>query len=258
MSAHTVPILKRAIAVLRAVAEGKGDATTTKALAQTLGLPHSSTYRILQTFLAEDWVRASAAGQHEISFGLLPLLQPLSRHELLIETVREPLRQLARETGLTAKISVCQGNHAITLFRVESPRATSVSVKVGAAFHLVLGSSGTVLMSTLSAAEREAIIADAPAACWQNQKPSDIGARLRELARYGRCSDLGHYRADHAALSAPLRNRAGCIVAAMTVIGFPQDLEPAPRKVASRHLLACAEQCNRLLIGENQELRIKS
>jgi DNA-binding IclR family transcriptional regulator len=104
-------------------------------------------------------------------------------------------------------------------------------------------------MSALPPAEREEIIADAPAACWQHQKPSDISARLRELARYGRCSDLGHYRADHAALSAPLRDRAGCIVTAMTVTGFPQDLEPAPRKVASRHLLACAELCNRLLAG---------
>ncbi|RRJ94868.1 transcriptional regulator [Opitutaceae bacterium TAV4] len=249
MSAHTVPILKKAIAVLRAVADGKGDATTTKALAQTLGLPHSSTYRILQTFLAEDWVRATAAGQHEISFGLLPLLQPLSRHELLIETVREPLRQLARDTGLTAKISVRQGDSAITIFRVESPRATSVNVKIGAAFHLVLGSSGTVLMSTLSAAERDAIIAAAPADCWQNQKPADIATRLRELTRNGRCSDLGHYRTDHSAMSAPLRDRAGNIVAALTLIGFPQDFEPTPRKLASRHLLACAETCNRLLRG---------
>jgi DNA-binding IclR family transcriptional regulator len=253
MSAHTVPILKKAIAVLRAVAEGKGDATTTKALARTLGLPHSSAYRILQTFLAEDWVRASAAGQHEISFGLLPLLQPLSRHELLIETVREPLRQLTRDTGLTAKISVRQGDNAITVFRVESPRATSVNVRIGAAFHLALGSSGSVLMSPLSAAEREALIATAPASCWQNQKPANIAARLRELARYGRCSDTGHYRVDHSAMSAPLRDRSGHIVAALTVTGFPQDFEPAPRKVISRHLLACAAHCNRLSGEESDQ-----
>lgn len=249
MSAHTVPILKKAIAILRAVADGKGDSTTTKALAQTLGLPHSSTYRILQTLLAEDWVRATAAGQHEISFGLLPLLQPLSRHELLIETIREPLRQLARDTGLTAKISVRQGDNAITIFRVESPRPTSVNVKIGAAFHLVLGSSGTILMSPLPPPQRDAIITSAPPPCWQNQKPTDITTRLRELARYGRCSDLGHYRTDHSAMSAPLRDRSGNIIAALTIIGFPQDFEPTPRKHASRHLLACAQHCNQLLKG---------
>jgi DNA-binding IclR family transcriptional regulator len=151
MRAYTIPVLKNSIAVMRLLAEGRGPATT-KALEQTLGVSHSTMYRILQTLAEEDWVRQRGKGEFELSVGLLPLFQPLVRHELLVSAVRGPLEKLCRDTGLTCKLSVLQGNFAITLFRTESQRATSVQVKSGAAFHLALGSSGAVLLSGLDSA----------------------------------------------------------------------------------------------------------
>ena len=120
MPAYTIPILKKSIAVLKLIAEGRG-LTSIKALEQTLGVPHSTMYRMLETFSQEDWVRKTDGGQYELSFGLLPLLQPLMRHELLIETVRDAMLALGRDTGLTTKLSGRQGNLDVTLFHTESP-----------------------------------------------------------------------------------------------------------------------------------------
>src|SRR3954462_15612643 len=87
---HTVPVLRKAIRVFEAVAQRQGEATA-KSLAVTLKISPTTCYRILQSFVAEGWLRPRPGGEFELSFGLLPLLRPLLRHELLIETIREPL-----------------------------------------------------------------------------------------------------------------------------------------------------------------------
>ncbi len=248
MADNTIPILKKAISVLNTVAEGRG-AMTTKALAHTLGVPHSTAYRIVQTFISEDWIRPVGGGQFELSFGLLPLLQPLARHELLIETVAEPLRALSRETGLTAKISVRQGRFAVTIFRIESPRPTSVNIRIGASFHLCVGSSGTVLLSGMDEVERQQVIDEAPPECWEFQKPADVLARLAELATTGCCADPGKYRPNNFAITAPLTDRAGRVLAALTLVGFPDDFGGARTEALKRQLLFAAGGCNQLIQG---------
>ncbi|MCU0870846.1 MAG: hypothetical protein MUE50_00735 [Pirellulaceae bacterium] len=55
--------------------------------------------------------------------------------------VQPVLDELAVRSRLTAKVSVRQGDYAITVARCESPQATSVAVRIGASFHLALGSS---------------------------------------------------------------------------------------------------------------------
>jgi DNA-binding IclR family transcriptional regulator len=247
MNHHTIPVLRKAIGLLREIAAG-GD-TTTKALAHQTGAPHSTAYRILQTFMAEDWVRPVSGGRHELSFGLLPLLQPLLRHELLIEAVRPHLAALAKDTGLAAKLSVRQGSQAVALVRAESPRETSISVRVGASFHLALGSSGAVLISDLRPDERAALLDQAPKTCWDHQSPADVEARVTECRRTGVCGDFGGYQPHVHALSSAVRDRSEGIVGAITLVGFAQDFEGKLRKPLVRRLLAATAACTQALQG---------
>lgn len=248
MREHTIPVLRKAIAVLREVAAG-GE-TNTKALARQTGVPHTTAYRILQTFLDADWVRLSSGGHHELSLGLLPLLQPLVRHELLVETARPVLDELARSTGLATKLSVRQGDHAIALLRAESPRETSISVRVGAAFHLALGSSGAVLLADLEPKERRALLDRAPDSCWKHQKLADVEARVAECRRLGYCSDFGGYQPAVHALSAPVRDRAGSVIGAFTLVGFALDFSGRRRAALAKDLLSAATTCGATLHGE--------
>ncbi len=247
MSAHTIPVLHKAVALLREVTVG-GE-TTTKALALRTGTPQSTAYRILQTLIAEDWVRASSGGRHELSLGLIPLLQPLVRHELLVETSRPLLDELSILTGLTAKLSVRQGDRAVALLRAESPLETSVSVRVGSAFHLALGSSGAVLLSDLEPAARRLLLDQAPAECWQNQTPAQIETRIADCRRLGYCGDYGGYQPVVHALSAPVRDRAGAVVGAFTLVGFAHDFEGRRLANLARHLLAAVAACGRAIQG---------
>jgi DNA-binding IclR family transcriptional regulator len=241
---HTIPAVTKAMELLRALVE-PGRETTTKALALRLGIPRTTCYRILRSLIDRDWVRPTAGGRHEISLGLLPLLESLRPVTTLATAVEPALRLVAARSQLTAKVSVRQGDYAVTVARVESPQQTSVAVRLGAAFHLAYGSSGAVLLNTLAEDERARIVADAPQECWEHQQPKEVARRLKELRDKGWSADLGTYRASCHAVSAPLCDGRGNVLAAMTVIGFPNDLPPKRVPATAKLLLEGVRQAEK-------------
>ena len=164
---HTIPAVRKALELVQVLGEGQEE-TTTKALAIRLQVPRTTCYRILRSLVARDWVRPLKDGRHALSFGLLPLLRPLQRVEQVARTVAPALEQLANQARMTAKVSMREGDYAVTIARCESPQQTSVAMRLGASFHLVMGSSGAVLLSALESAEVQLIVRRAPKACWEH------------------------------------------------------------------------------------------
>jgi DNA-binding IclR family transcriptional regulator len=243
---HTIPAVNKALELVRVLANEPAE-TTTKALAFRLGVPRTTCYRILRSLVAKDWVRPVAAGRHELSLGLLPLVKPLRGIEQLAETLQPVLETLAQRTQLTAKLSVHQGDYAVTIGRVQSPQETSVAVKLGAAFHLAYGSSGACFLSGVAPRELADLLERAPRECWALQKPADVSRRLKELKAQGWCADLGTFRPSFHAVSAPLRDRHRRVVAALTIIGFPNEVQGDRLPALAKHLLDAVRQAEKEL-----------
>jgi DNA-binding IclR family transcriptional regulator len=247
-AAHTVPVLRKAIRLLVAVAAGSG-AATTKSLAATLRISPTTCYRILQSFVAEGWLRSRAGGEFELSFGLVPLLRPLLRHELLIETIRDPLVRLAAVTGLTAKLTVPQGEDAVTIHSEASPKPTAITSRVGSVISLAIGSSGATLLSAHSDEAIGRILDAVPAEVWKLQKRVDVLRRVREARKQGYCFDSGSYQQHINTISAPLLAPDKSIVGAITLLGFPQDFSTAAKPALIRELKYTTGGCNELIQG---------
>ncbi|MDR2673548.1 MAG: helix-turn-helix domain-containing protein [Opitutaceae bacterium] len=244
--AHIVPVLLKALRVFAAIARGETEPTT-KGLAVTLGISPTTCYRILQSFLAGGWLRAGAGGTFGLSLGLVPLMHPLLRHELLIDTIREPLTALARATGMTAKLSIRQGDSAVTVFVASSPRATAISSQVGAVFPLALGSSGAAILAALPEAEAARILDAAPAEAWRYQKRAAAERRVRECRRAGCCFDTGSYQPQLHTASATVQAAQHGLLGSITLLGFPHDFAPESRPSLLRELKFTAGGCARLL-----------
>ena len=245
---HTVPVLRKAIDVLEAVAHGNGTMTT-KSLATTLRISPTTCYRILQSFVAKGWLRPGANGTFELSFGLVPLLRPLLRHEVLIETVREPLAQLARATGLTAKLTVRQGDDAVTIHSANSPKGTAITSRVGSVVSIAIGSSGATFLAALGDDEVTRVLEDTPADVWRFQKREDVLRRVREIRRQGCGYDGGSYQPHIHTLSAPVYGSARELAGVITLLGFPQDFDAAVRPALIRELKFSAGGCTQLISG---------
>lgn len=130
------------------------------------------------------------------------------------------LRELTDVTGVTSKVSVRDGDDALTLLRVDSAEPMALTVRPGARFHLTLGASGTILLGALPDKEVGRIIRRAPAECWQWQKPLDVQRRVKEARRKGVVVDTGTYRPDIFGISAALCDANGHIQAALTLTGL--------------------------------------
>lgn len=243
-SDHTVPVLRKALAVLHAVASAEGPSTT-KAIAASLGLSPSTTYRILRTYLAENWLRSTQEGGHKLSFGLLPIVEPLIVPEVLTKVARTPLSELAARTGLLAKLSVRDGDHAVTVFRAGRPPPGGL-LRSGDSMHLAVGATGSALLCGLPPGERRELVARAPKECWRLQRPTDLTRRLRMLATEGHCIAVGGFHPDVAALSTPLHGPCGRIVAAATLVGTISAITTDTSALAE-HLIRTVEQCRGLL-----------
>jgi DNA-binding IclR family transcriptional regulator len=245
-----VPVLCKALRVFEAVAKTAGGVNT-KELAVSLGISPTTCYRILQSFVAQGWLSARRGGNYELSFALVPLLRPLLHHELLIETVKEPLRQLALATGLTAKLTVRQGDEAVTLVSAPSPKSTAITSRVGSVVSLAIGSSGAALLSALAEAEVLQVLGRAAPEVWRLQDRADVQRRVREVRKDGVCFDHGSFQPHIHTLSAPLVMTERGIVAAITLLGFPQDFEGAARAALTRHLKFTAGGCLQLINGQD-------
>lgn len=245
---HTIPVVHKTVDVLRAIAlSGNRGELSVKALAAETGISSITCYRILRTLIANDWVRPILGGGHELSEGFLALAGQSRPLDGLIAAARPELARLARKTELTVKISVRQEDRAVTICRCESPRETAVSVREGAAFPLAFGSSGAVLLSVLKHGEAEAVLRRMPAACWKYQTQKDVLGRIGDLRERGYCVDAGTHNPGQFALSVPVCGRGGEVAAALTAIGFPDDLRPACHGKIKSALQACARAITKRL-----------
>ena len=247
---HTIPAVMKTLELVQVLAEGEEE-TTTKALSIRLQVPRTTCYRILRSLVAKDWVRPLQDGRHALSFGLLPLVRPLQRVEQVGKAVGLALEQLATQAQMTAKVSMREGDYAVTIARCESPQQTSVAMRLGASFHLVMGSSGAVLLSALEPAEVQLILKRAPKGCWELQKPAEVQNRLKMLRSKGWCADLGTYHRGVHAVSAPLHDVGGGVLASMTVIGFPHELPPERLPSVAKLLLEAACRAEAAIHGSS-------
>ena len=241
---HTIPVLRKALAVLQAVASHDGPSTT-KAIASTLGFPPSTTYRILRTYLAGNWLRAAEHGGHKLSFGLLPIVEPLVLSELVAKAAHQPLHELAEETGLLTKLSMRDADHAVTVFRAGKPPPGGLRGS-GDSMSLVVGAAGAVLLCGLSAGRRRELIARAPRACWRRQKPGDVLRRLNAIMARGYCVDLGGFRPEIAALAAPLADLRGRVLGALSIVGRARVVKANTAALAEK-LITAAGRCRSIL-----------
>lgn len=250
--ANTVPILRKAIQVLEAVARDPAGATT-KNLAFTLGIPPTTCYRIMKSYVSSGWLRPRPGGAFELSTGLVPVFRSLLRHEILVESVREPLAALTAVSGLTAKLTVRQGRNAVTIHSVAPKQGVVVACQIGLEASLAVGSSGAVHLSACSDVEIGRILDSVPMGTWRFQRRNDVLQRVRETRRQGVCFDRGSYTTRIQTVSAPLLGRQHEVIAAITLLGLRPDLDGASRDALVRELKVATDNAHRCIAGNVSE-----
>jgi DNA-binding IclR family transcriptional regulator len=219
---NTIPAVEKTLRLIE-VLSTDFRAHTVMDLAHFMDISVTTCFRILRTLEKSDWIYLHSEMGYRLSAGLIRLLNPVYRYQVLVDSLRGSLTALSETTQRSVKISVLQGDEAVTVYRVNSPHPYTLISKIGARFSLLFGSSGTALLSDFSDAEICSLLKRSPLKVWKHQTKEDFFQRLEEQKEKGFCSDFGGFHPSIYTMSAPIRGAEGKVECSITILGLHED-----------------------------------
>lgn len=216
-----VQSVDRAISVLEILAH-HGEAGVSEVAAE-IDVHKSTAFRLLGALEARGLVeQAGERGKYRLGFGIVRLSASVTGRIDITQQSRPVCERLAEELGETVNIAVLQEHFAINLYQVRGPGAVAAQNWVGQLTPSYATSSGKILLAHLPAEERAALLAETSL---KKVTPHTISAKtklekhLTEARRRGYAWSLEELEVGLHAMAAPIRNRYGDVVAAVSASG---------------------------------------
>jgi DNA-binding IclR family transcriptional regulator len=237
--------VERAAKVLRAVAAATGPAGSATALAESVGLNRTTTWRILSTLEHEQLVRLDReTGWYSLGFGLLDLAGQAAGTSLA-QSSRRVLQRLAAQTGETAALAVMRDG-ALT-YVAEAGAGSVVSAGwQGRSVALHATSTGKAFLACCSDEEVRRLLGVTAEINKRVRLPRYTDTTITSLSEltdalattraqgYGTCR--GEFESSAWGVSAPVLNASGVPLAVVSVWGpserLTDDRFPALGEVA--------------------------
>jgi DNA-binding IclR family transcriptional regulator len=188
------------------------------------GVSRASLHRTLSDMVANGLL--SQAGSRE-EYRLGPLLRSSGALAAAVSSVpsvarphMERLRDECRETIVLAEL---HGASVIPVLRADGLHEMRMNQAVGLRYPAHSGATGKVLLASLSAADLDVLLGDAPLQSLTPHTTTDprrLAAELKLIASAGVGVSLGERVPDAVAISAPVFDSDGQVVAALTISGI--------------------------------------
>ncbi|SDM50376.1 IclR family transcriptional regulator [Allokutzneria albata] len=238
---------ERALRLLRLLA-GNGEIRLTE-LSRELGLPHSTTHRLLATLRREGFALQDAASRRYVAGpGMWELGWLLDPHGLRL-AARPHLRALAEEFGEATQLVVLQGRYVEFLDGVESERQVRHGTRLGRPLPSHLISGGKAMLARLPRAILDRLYPDEELL---TMTPASVRTKSRLLEQLalarerGYATNVGETEAGVCAVGAAVvdrygRARCGLVVAGPDTRLLPEDLPVVGDRVAEAARLMAEE-----------------
>ena len=243
---YIVPALQRGLAILGSFDRDRTVLTMVE-LARINALPRATAFRLAHTLEAMGFLVREPGGQGyrlgpavlSLGFGYLAGLE-------LPGIARPVLERLRDATGASAHLAVRDGVEIVYLVQVSGQSALTSNIGVGSRLPAYGSTMGRALLLDLQAQALSDIFGAAPLAAMTDQTPETVEALARMLAEdrgRGYVASRSFYERGVVSLAAPVRDEAGAIVAAVSVVTSEHalDAEAMHGAVKDRVLEAAAE-----------------
>lgn len=213
-----VEIVSKAAAVVFAL-QTRGESTAQQ-LAEHVGEPVSSTYRLLTQLSTLGWVeRGSQRGLYRLGL-LLLRIGGLVEDRLDVRNAALPvLQSLLRTTGATSFLCVRRSDRAVCIERLEGGEVRSLAMRIGDSLPLHSGAAPMAILAFLPRGDQAAYLErlrqgeGAERARWAESQIDLVQAR-------GFSVSDGDVTPGIAAIGAPVRNHRGEIEASISISGL--------------------------------------
>ena len=227
-----IGVLDKAVGVLNAVAESDCGLAE---LCERTGLPRATAHRLAAGLEFHRLLARDGDGRWRLG----PALSELSAlvDDPLLAAGAAVLPGLREITGESVQIYRREGTTRVCVATLEPPSGLRDTVPIGARLSMAAGSGARVLLAYSDAATRQAVL---PSAKFTERA-------LAEVRRRGWAQSAAEREPGVASVSAPVRDRDGAVIAAVSVSGPIDRMGRHPGERWAADLLAAAEALTRRL-----------
>ncbi len=217
-----VQALARALAILNALAEA-ADGTSLTEIAQQVGLPASTTHRLLNTLQHDQFVRFDQERTlWSVGVQTFVVGNAFLRNRQLVQTARPHLRLLMEESGETANLAVLDGNRALCLYQVECGQMMRAMTRLGSRLPLHCSGVGKAILQAMPERRRAKILHHhgLPRLTARTiTRPADLNTDLIHGRRLGYAVDDEEHAVGLRCVASPIYDELSEAVAAISVSG---------------------------------------
>ena len=231
-----VATIERALSVLDLMAATDSDDLGVTEIARKLGLSKAVVHRVLVTLVARDYLKVDA-NSRRYSLGPMALALGSAYLERLdLRNLALPrLQELSERTGETATFSLRNGWTRMYVDQVTPDREIKMSVAIGKTYPLHAGSSSKSFLAFLPIEEQERYLQErelTPLTDTTITDPDKLRIELAMVRERGYAVSLQERQAGAASIAAPILDRDGYPIAAISVCGpverFRDHLDAVP------------------------------
>ncbi len=219
-------------------------------LARHLKLGKSTAHRLLATMAEERVLEQDVeTGKYRLGLAVFDLAGAVSLRYDLHEAVLTPLSELRQRSGETVQVAVLDGREVVYIERLDSPNTLRMFLEVGRRNHAHCTSTGKVLLASLP----EKVL-DRTLNGWELAKITPhticdvkaLRAELRQVRDQGFGENWSESEIGVVSIGAPIHARDGHVVAALSLAGPKERIEPYRREYAHATMETAAKASRRL------------
>ncbi len=233
-----VGVLDRVVAILDAV---EGGARTFTDLVEATGFARSTTHRLINGLVDHGFLTSVGGFGYRLGPRLLELATVAMRDLPLRDIARPALERLAEASGESAQLFVRVGDRRVCVEAVESLSELRTIVQVGASLPLTAGSAGKVFLAWAAEDDVRRVLRRPERYTARTITDRDrLRTQIDAAGRRGWAESAEEREMGVASVSAPVVNRAGRLVAVVSVSGPIQRTGRRPGKRYAPEVLAAA------------------
>ncbi len=220
-------------------------------LGEQLHLPPSTLHRLLSVLVAHGYVvQDPGSRRYRLGSSVLRIAQSYLRQNTVLAAAQPLLARLRSATQETIFLTALVGDDAVCVATAESPRPLQFYMRVGQRMPYHAAASARAILAFRGAGEARRLLRGEALDRFTNATPRSVEDVLEELSlvrRQGYAVCEEEMEVGVTAVSAPVRDAAGEVVASVTVVAPSERLDGARLQAALAPLLVTSAQISHTL-----------
>ena len=217
--------------------DGPGDGTLSLSdIAQRSGLPISTTHRLVADWVSWGGLDRDDDGRYRLGLRFFSLGVRAPTQRRLRAAARPFLDDLVDLTHQNVQLAVLDGLAALYIERRSAKGAVPIISEIGVRLPLHATGVGLVLLAHSPPAVLDEVLASHPRRYLPNTMTSeaDLRARLASIRATGLATSFDEMTENTFSVAAPIHDRTGDVVAAVSIVTHPDDRANAEYPLAVR------------------------